>query len=48
MAVTGEGGMPKDDEESISALSSTTSSAHKRSPKRNIKIRKDAKIVDVG
>jgi len=48
MAGTGEARMPKYDEESISALSTTISSARKRSPKRKIKIQKDGQIVDGG
>ena len=48
MTGTGEVGMPKDAEERISVLSSTTSSARKRFPKRKIKIRKDEKNGDGG
>ena len=44
-AGSGEAAMPRHNKESISALSRTTSSARKRSPRRKPKIRKDGKVV---
>ena len=47
-AGTGEAGMPREDEESISELSGTTSSVRKKSPKRKNKLTKDGKGGDGG
>ena len=44
MAGTGEAGMRREEEENISSLSGTISSARKRSPKSKNKLRRDATL----